>query len=116
MGKPPCDWDDPAAREALIDALVGDAQAALSVLDGHELDGPLAQAGDLLGLVAGQDVAAGEDGVFRIVRGVARDRLISTVDVQARHGHKSVAVRKDGFKAHLALELLDESEEFGSLV
>ena len=66
LGKPPCDWDDPKAREALVDALVRDAYAALVVLDGHELDGPLAQAGELLGLVAGQDVEAGEDGVFRI--------------------------------------------------
>ena len=66
LGKPPCDWDDPKAREALVDALVRDAYAALAVLDGHELDGPLAQAGELLGRVAGQDVAAGQDGVFRI--------------------------------------------------
>ena len=28
-GKPPCDWDDRAAREALVDALVNDANAAL---------------------------------------------------------------------------------------
>src|SRR5436305_849618 len=25
-GKPPCDWDDPAAREALVDALVRDSR------------------------------------------------------------------------------------------
>ena len=30
VGKPPCDWDDPAAREALVDALVRDAQASLA--------------------------------------------------------------------------------------
>src|SRR6266576_1527739 len=28
-GKPPCDWDDPAAREVLVDELVNDALAAL---------------------------------------------------------------------------------------
>jgi hypothetical protein len=27
-GKPPCDWDDPAAREALVDELVKDAGGA----------------------------------------------------------------------------------------
>ena len=37
-GKPPCDWDDREAREALVDALVTDAVAALSVLEGHELE------------------------------------------------------------------------------
>ena len=108
VGKPPCDWDDPTAREALVDALVRDAQAALGVLDGHELDGALAEAAELLGLVAGQDVEAGEDGIFRIARRVARDRLISTVDVEARHGHKSRARTFDGYKSHLGIDPDDE--------
>jgi hypothetical protein len=69
VGKPPCDWDDPKAREALVDALVRDALAALEVLHGQELDGSLSEAAAMLALVAGQDVAAGEDGVFRIARG-----------------------------------------------
>ena len=81
LGKPPCDWDDPKAREALVDALVGDAHCALAALDGHEVDGSLAEAAELLALVAGQDVEAGPDGVFRIARKVARDRLISTASM-----------------------------------
>ena len=71
-GKPACDWDDPAAREALVDALVHDALAALALLDGMELTTPARDAADLLALVAGQDVAEGEDAVSRIVRGVAK--------------------------------------------
>ena len=111
-GKPPCDWDDAAAREALVDELVHDALAALAVLDGAELT-PLARdAAELLALVAGQDVARGDDGVFRIVRGTARDRVISTVDPEARHGHKSQNRRFDGYKAHASVdpdsELIDE--------
>jgi hypothetical protein len=35
---------------------------------------------------------------------VAEDRTISTVDTDARHVHKSVHHRQDGFKAHLAVE------------
>jgi Transposase DDE domain len=108
LGKPPCDWDDPKAREALVDALVRDAQAALAELDGHQLDGSLGQAGELLGLVAGQDVQAGEDGVFRIARRVARNRLISTVDVEARHGRKSRARTFDGYKSHFGIDPDDE--------
>src|SRR5438093_1237371 len=65
-GKPPCDWDDPAAREALVDALVRDCQAVLGVLHGRELPAPVAEAAQLLALVAGQDVEPGTDGVFRI--------------------------------------------------
>jgi IS5 family transposase len=111
-GKPPCDWDDPAAREALVDELVRDALAALAVLDGEPLGRAARDAADLLALVAGQDVAEGDDGVFRIVRGVARDRVISTVDPQARHGHKSQNRRFDGYKTHTSVdpdsELIDE--------
>jgi len=110
-GKPPCDWDDGAAREALVDELVRDALAALAALDGHEL-GAAAEAADLLALVAGQDVEQGGDGVFRIARKTAPDRVISTVDTQARHGHKSRNRRFDGYKAHLSVdpdsELIDE--------
>ena len=80
----------------------------LGALDGHQLDGPAAEAADLLALVAGQDVEAGEDGVFRIARKVARDRLISTVDVEARHGHKSRARTFDGYKSHFGVDPDDE--------
>ena len=111
-GKPPCDWDDPAAREALVDELVTDALAALGALDGRPLPLAAIEAGELLALVAGQDVVQGEDGVFRIARKVAADRVISTVDTQARHGHKSRNRRFDGYKAHLSVdpdsELIDE--------
>jgi hypothetical protein len=112
VGKPPCDWDDRAARDALVDALVRDCLAALGVLHGRELSGPLAEAGELLALVAGQDVEPAGDSRFRIARKVARDRVISTVDTQARHGHKSRNRTFDGYKAHLAVdpddELIDE--------
>ncbi len=104
IGKPPCDWDDPAARDALVDALVRDAQAALACLDGHVLEGAGGDGAALLALVAGQDVAPGADGTFRIVRGVARDRTISTVDPEARHGHKSSNRRFDGYKTHVSVD------------
>lgn len=32
------------------------------------------------------------------------DRVISTVDPQARHAHKTVQRRQDGFKAHISIE------------
>jgi hypothetical protein len=103
-GKPPCDWDDRSAREALVDALVKDANAALDVLAEHELEGATKAAAELLALVAGQDVAEDDDGVFRIVRGVAKDRVISTVDTEARHGHKSKNRHFDGYRAHISID------------
>lgn len=103
-GKPSCDWDHRDARELLVDALVRDALAALEAIDGEVLIGAVADAVELLALVAGQDVEQDDDGVFRIARKVARDRVISTVDPQARHGHKSRNRRFDGYKAHLSVD------------
>lgn len=103
-GKPPCDWDDPAAKATLIDALVRDTQAVLDALDGAELTDAEHDAVELLAVVAGQDVEAGDDGVFRIVQGTATDRVISTVDPQARHGHKSRSRHFDGYKGHIVVD------------
>lgn len=103
-GKPPCDWDDPTARDDLIDALVRDALAVLAVLDGVELTVTEQDAVDVLAVVAGQDVDQNDDGVFRIVHRVARDRVISTVDPEARHGHKSRNRRFDGYKGHIVAD------------
>jgi IS5 family transposase len=111
-GKPSCDWDDAAARAALVDDLVRDCLAALDAIEGEDLEGPAKDAAELLALVAGQDVEPGDDGKFRIARRVAPDRVISTVDREARHGHKSHDRRFDGFKMHLSVdpdsELIDE--------
>jgi len=103
-GKPSCDWDDTPAREALIDALARDAYAVLAALDGRTLSSNVSQAAQLLATVVGQDLERREDGVFRIVRGVAKDRVISTVDPEARHGHKTAARGFDGYKGHVAID------------
>jgi hypothetical protein len=108
-GKPRIAWDDEQARAVLVDALVGDAIRLLAHLPEVELGPAAAEAVGLLALVAGQDVEPGEgsdgtDGRWRIRRGVAPDRTISTVDPEARHAHKTVHRRQDGFKAHLAVE------------
>jgi hypothetical protein len=55
-GKPVCDYDDPAARQALVDALAGDAMALLDALDGRELDAGVSRAAQLLATVVGQDL------------------------------------------------------------
>jgi hypothetical protein len=103
-GKPACDYDDATAREALVDALARDARAVLAALDGQELGPVLAQAAQLLAAVTGQDLDEGADGVFRIARRVAKDRIISTVDPQARHGHKTSARGFDGYKGHVGID------------
>ena len=104
-GKPVCAWDDPDARNALVSGLVNDALAVLAEIDGTMLDAPQADAVGLLALVAGQDVEPGDgDGAWRIAERVAPDRVISTVDPEARHMHKSRSEYRDGYKAHIAIE------------
>src|ERR1700730_3915094 len=104
-GKPAIAWDDTIAKEALMSGLVNDARALLDAFDDVALTGEQADALGLLALVAGQDVEPGEiEGTWRIARRVAPDRVISTVDPDARHMHKSVSEYRDGYKAHLAVE------------
>jgi Transposase DDE domain/Transposase domain (DUF772) len=103
-GKPSCDWDDPVAREQLVAELAADAFACLAVLDGLDPGPEVTRAAELLATVVGQDLEAGEDGRFRIARKVAKDRVISTVDPDARHGHKTQARGFDGYKAHVAVD------------
>ncbi len=103
-GKPAGDYDDAAARVELVDALARDGMAVLGVLDGRELVEVVARSGELLASVLGQDLDCDEAGVFRIARRVAKDRVISTVDPQARHGHKSAARGFDGYKGHVGID------------
>ena len=103
-GKPAADWEDAEARVALVDALARDGQALLDALDGGPVAAPLGQAATLLATVLGQDLEEGDDGIIRIARRVAHDRVISTVDPEARHGHKTSAHGFDGYKGHLALD------------
>jgi Transposase domain (DUF772)/Transposase DDE domain len=111
-GKPVIDWDEPGARETLVSALVNDANALVETfaeVDQDEWDEQASSALALLALVAGQDVepaegSDGTDGRWRIARKVAPDRVISTVDPDARHTRKSPEARRDGYRAHVAAE------------
>jgi Transposase DDE domain/Transposase domain (DUF772) len=108
-GKPVIAWDDAAARDELVDALVSDAHRLLGYLPEQELGPRAAEAVALLALLAGQDVepaegSDGTDGRWRIARRVAPDRVVSTVDPEARHAHKTRSQRRDGYKAHVVVE------------
>jgi IS5 family transposase len=104
-GKPSIAWDDTEAREQLITGLVGDALAVLAAVDGVELDVAAMEAVGLLALVAGQDVEPGDsEGSWRIAERTAKDRVISTVDPDSRHIHKSVRSYRNGYKAHIVIE------------
>lgn len=108
-GKPKIAWDDEAARAALVDALVTDALNVLRHLPPQQLSEQAANAVGLLALVAGQDVepaesSDGSDGRWRIASRTAPDRVVSTVDPDARHIHKNRTRHQEGFKGHVSFE------------
>lgn len=92
---------DAARIVAWADMLIGDVPA-----DQRET---VADQVGLFAVLAGQDGepaegSDGTDGHWRIVRRTAPDRVISTVDPQARHIRKTTQNKHDGFKAHLVAE------------
>lgn len=104
LSKPQIAWDDAAARDELIDSRAKDAMACLAFLHGRELPAEVDEAARMLASVVGQDLDQDHDGVFRIARRVAADRVISTVDPDARHGHKTVHRSFDGYKGHISVD------------
>ncbi len=109
-GRPPCDWDDPADIDRLVSELVDDANELVWAAEdlqgeGVELSETQADAVALLALIAGQDVEPGDGpGRWRIAQRTAPDRIVSTVDPESRHVHKTQHSYRDGYKAHLAAE------------
>lgn len=102
--KPQIDWDDAAARVSLIDSRARDGYACLALLHDRTLTPEVTAAMRLLATVIGQDLEEGDDGRLRIAHRVARDRVLSTVDPEARHGHKTAAHSFDGYKGHVAID------------
>jgi IS5 family transposase len=104
-GRPPCDFEDPGDVDRLVSELVDDANELVWAAEDLALDERQADAVALLALVAGQDVEPGDGpGRWRIARRTAPDRVVSTVDPESRHVHKTQHAYRDGYKAHVAAE------------
>jgi transposase len=99
--KPDCRWREKAERERILTRVAQDAERALQAVeqaDGLLDDERVTGAHGLLRDLVGQDFDIDEDGVPRLHRGTASDRIISTVDPEMRHGRKSQHQRFDGYK------------------
>lgn len=104
-GKPACAWNDRADIDRVVTELVNDANLILAALDGVVLDDVQTEAVGLLALVAGQDVEPGDsEGTWRIAQVTRPDRIVSVVDPESRHVHKTTSNYRDGFKAHIGIE------------
>lgn len=100
--KPAIDWSNPAEKQALVESLVKDARRLVkAVREKGDAPEELKKAADFLERVAEQDIEEDDQGRIRIRQGVAKDRVISTVDPEMRHGHKTSSNKTDGYKAHL---------------
>ncbi len=109
QGKPQILWSDPGPEPSSwrrcsatpsIQALIPHRSNPLRIHRSMAL---------LLAQVAGQDLEVEKDEgggpKVSIRRGVAPERIISLVDPEARHGHRSRFDRYDGYKVHLSVDL-----------
>ncbi len=104
-GKPQICWASATERAVLLNELFVDAATVISACAGLD-DAELLAAMAMLVTVAGQDLESDtDDGGVRVTRGVAPERVISTVDPDARHGHRSRQDRYDGYKLHLLVDV-----------
>ncbi len=110
-GKPACAWNDPIARDELVTRLVNDALAilALSTVSNSTTTSHSWSVCSRWSPAKTSNPASTE-GRWRIERSVAQHRVISTVDPETRHMHKSRSSYRDGYKAHIAVEPDDRAD------
>lgn len=106
-------WEDPKARERLLNGIVADADRLLEIArqtltdyapDSVEHKG-LAEAAELLSRLLLQDIERkAETGQASLKEGVAEARIVSVHDPEMRHGRKSKAKRFDGHKDAIGVD------------
>lgn len=103
-GKPVIAWDDSDVKNVLVCGLVSDARGLLDAVDQAAFEGEAPMRSDCwvwspvkMSSPATPTARGGSP------RRVA-DRVVSTVEVDSRHAHKTRREHHDGYKAHIALE------------
>lgn len=103
-GKPEICWASAAERQSLVNDLFADACRVIIACAGIADAGLVAEV-KLLAVVAAQDVEDDGQAGVRVAQRVAPERVISTVDPEARHGHRSRRDRYDGYKLHISVDV-----------
>ena len=106
------DWSDPAQRSEVIEGVAEDVVRVVerirsdveSLASKHRKD--LLRRCSLLLRVVQQDLETDETGRLVVARRVAKDRIVSLTEPQARHGRKSKSQTFNGFKLHLVGDLV----------
>lgn len=104
--KPAADWQDKAAREAMLVEVATDAQRALGAVECDDelvADGAVGEAVKLLREIVGQEFDTADDEQAPQPRHGRQSRqIISAHDPEMRHGRKTSARRFTGYKLHAA--------------
>jgi len=99
-----CDWDDPRERMLVLGQVLGALEAVEEYLERHPEDEAEATIG-IARRVREQDIKEAPRRAPELIRGVARERVVSVEDPQMRHGRKSKSARFDGYKRHVLRDL-----------
>lgn len=107
------DWDDPVAKRGALERLLVQVRSLESFVEGElavdATQPPIStQLATLRQIVAQDTEPDPEGGGSRIKRGVAKERRISVRDGEMRHGRKSKTSRVDGYKRHVARDLVSK--------
>lgn len=100
-----CEWDDPEERALALVRVIEALNAVEEYLDCRPRGGEAAAERGIARRVREQDVKEAPGEVPKLLRGVARERLVSVEDPQMRHGRKSRSVRFEGYKRHVLRDL-----------
>jgi len=107
-----CDWDDPDERALALRRVIEALDAVEGYLDEQLLrpnrDGEAAAVEARMRIarrVREQDVKEAPGEAPELIRGVAKERLVSVEDPRMRHGRKSKSVRFCGYKRHILRDL-----------
>lgn len=97
--KPKINWENIKEKKALLDELVKDAMTLIGyVKNTKETPEDLQEITILLEKLILQDTTIDGDGKAVMIRGTAKDRIISVNDTEMRHGRKTTSKRSDGYK------------------
>jgi hypothetical protein len=106
------DWSDGAQRSEVIEGLAEDVVRVVEMIRSDVESLPSKYRKDLLRRcslllrVVDQDLETDETGRLVVAQHVAKDRIVSLTDPQARHGRKSKSKTFNGFKVHLVGDLI----------
>jgi hypothetical protein len=105
--RPAGDWQDKAARQALLAEVARDAERALrAVEEDDELtaDAAIAEAAKLLREIVGQEFELADDELPRPRSGRRSRQILSAEDPEMRHARSSAARPFTGYKIHAAAD------------